>query len=69
LKCKALFLSDENRPYNDIGDLLQIARAEGRKILGTDKVQVLNILHSHYPSGYVVVVQSQGGNGKHNEHG
>jgi hypothetical protein len=57
---KALFFPN-SRPYEDMGDLIQIARAEACKILHVDKVQILNILPCYYPSGYVVVVQNSGG--------
>ena len=57
---KALFFKAE-RPYADMGDLVQIARAEATKILRTDKVKVLNILYCPYPKGYVAVVQNSGG--------
>lgn len=60
---KALFIPAE-RPYNDFGDLVQIARAEACKILGTNKVKVLNILPCNYPLGYVAVVQNPGGKGR-----
>ena len=59
---KALFLSGE-WPYDDMGELVEIARAEATKILGTDKIKVLNILSCSYPIGYVVVVQNPGGKG------
>lgn len=54
---KALFLSAE-KPYSDMGDVVQIARAEACKVLRTDKVKVLNILSCSYPLGYVVVVSA-----------
>lgn len=57
---KALFLPAE-RPYNDYGDLVQIARAEATKILREEKVKILNIIWCNYPIGYVVVVQNSGG--------
>ena len=59
MKVKALFLSAE-KPYEDMGDVVQIARAEACKILRTDKVKVLNILACAYPLGYVVVVMADG---------
>ena len=65
-KVKALFLSAET-PYEDMGDVVQVARAEACKILRMDKVKVLNILPCSYPLGFVVVVsadvvvQSSGG--------
>ena len=65
-KVKALFLPAE-RPYNDFGDVVKIARAEATKILGTGKVKVLSIISCSYPVGYVAVVQSLGGKGKSKE--
>ena len=59
LRVKALFLSAE-KPYADMGDVVQIARAEACKILRTDKVKVLNILACSFPLGYVVVVSADG---------
>ena len=67
-KFKALFLSAE-KPYDDMGDIVQIARAEACKILRTDKVKVLNILSCSYPLGFVAVVSDgmvvQSSGGKH----
>jgi len=60
---KALFFKAE-KPYNDFGDLLQIARAEACKVLGAKKVKILNVLYCPYPKGWVVVVQNLGGKGK-----
>jgi hypothetical protein len=57
---KALWLNGE-KPYSDMGDLVQIARAEACKILHCSKVKVLNILPCNYPLGYVAVVQVSGG--------
>ena len=57
---KALWLPNE-KPYSDMGDLVQIARAEACKIFGCREVKVLNILCCPYPNGYVVVVQNSGG--------
>jgi hypothetical protein len=57
---KSLFLSAE-RPYSDMGDLVQIARAEGSKILRCDKVKVLEIIACRNLAGYVAVVQASGG--------
>jgi len=62
-KVKALFIKAD-KPYKDFGDILQVARAEACKILGVDKVDVLNILSCSYPKGYVAVVQTRGGNAK-----
>jgi len=59
LKVKALFLAAE-KPYGDMGDVVQIARAEACKILRVDKVKVLNILSCPYPLGFVVVVSADG---------
>jgi hypothetical protein len=56
---KALFIS-KTRPYSDMGDVLQIARAEATKILRCDKVKVINILPCNDPVGYVAVVQASG---------
>ena len=64
---KALFISAEKKPYNDFGDIVQIARAEACKILGVKKVKVLNILPCNYPLGYVAVVQSPGGKGRNHD--
>lgn len=61
---KALFLAFDKKPFTDMGELLQIARAEATKILGTNKVKVLNILYCPYPKGYVVVVQNSGRKGR-----
>jgi hypothetical protein len=57
---KALFIS-KSRPYSDMGDVLQVARAEASKILRCDKVKVINILPCNDPVGYVAVVQASGG--------
>jgi hypothetical protein len=59
MRVKALFLSAE-KPYDDMGDVVQIARAEACKILRVDKVKVLNILPCPYPLGFVVVVSADG---------
>lgn len=60
---KALFMSGV-KPYSDMGDLVQIARAEATKILHSQKVKVLNILPCSYPVGFVAVVQASGGTTK-----
>jgi len=67
-KVKALFIRAD-KPYKDFGDILQIGRAEGCKVLGVNKVRVLNVIMSHSPPGYIVlvspkdmVVQMGGGN-------
>jgi hypothetical protein len=57
---KALFMSNV-KPYSDMGELLQTARAEATKILHCNKVKVLNILPCNYPVGYIAVVQTSGG--------
>lgn len=68
---KALFLPAD-KPYNDMGDVVQIARAEACKILKTSKVKVLNILSCSYPIGYVAVVSDgevvQNSGGKEKKH-
>ena len=60
---KALWLNGAI-PYDDMGTLVQIARAEACKILRCEKVKVLNIIPCNYPIGYVLVVQSSGGKSK-----
>jgi len=62
-RVKALFLP-ANKPYEDMGEVVQIARAEGCKVLCCRKVKVLNILSCSYPTGYVVVVQNSSGKGE-----
>ncbi len=57
---KALFLKAD-RPYNDMEEILRIAHVEASKILGVEKVKVLNLLFCNYPVGYVAVVQVSGG--------
>jgi len=58
---KALFIKAENK---DFGDIVKIARAEACKILGVNKIKVLNIIYCPYPKGYVAVVQNSGCKGK-----
>lgn len=63
MSVKALFLPAD-KPYQDMGDVIAIARAEATKILHSNKVKVLNIISCSYPYGYVAVVQNSGGKSK-----
>lgn len=55
VKTKALFI--KRGKIKDLGDLLQIARTEGKKALRVDKVHVSPTVHSH-GEDYVVVVSA-----------
>ena len=57
---KALFFGFDRMPFKDVEQLIQIAKSEGAKVLGSGKIKVLNILSCSYPNGYVVVVQTLG---------
>ena len=57
---KALFLKGV-KPYSDMGKLVQIARAEGKRIFKCEKVNVLDIIACNNVAGYVAVVQASGG--------
>lgn len=55
---KALII--QPKPNGDLGDILQIARAESAKIFyNPKKIKVLEILHSRY--GEIAVVQNSDG--------
>ena len=60
MSVKALFFQFDNKPFQDVETLIQMAKAEAKKIFGGGKVKVLNILSCSYPKGYVVVVQNPG---------
>lgn len=47
-------------PVYDLADLLAIARAEGKKLLRTDKVRVLPFVTLLESSAYLVVVEKDG---------
>ena len=53
----------EKRDITDLGDLLHIARAIGRKIFNVDRVNI-NPQIAYVPNGYVVMVSPQEHNGK-----
>ncbi len=59
-RIKSIFLKGD-RPYNDVGDLLQVARSIGSKVLGCEKVRVIEIVTLRNIPGYVAVVQASGG--------
>jgi hypothetical protein len=53
---KALIVKPQNRPDWDMGDVLAIARSEGKKLFKThENVRVVWIGDS--PHGYVVIVE------------
>lgn len=56
MKVKVLLIKG---PLDDLGDLLQIARVEGRKVLKVEKVKVQPIV-LQYEGGYVVFVEPNG---------
>jgi len=43
----------EKAENKDFGDIVKITRAEACKILGVNKIKVLNIIYCPYPKGYV----------------
>jgi hypothetical protein len=53
---KALLVKPQNRPDWDLGDVLAIARSEGKKLFKThENVRVVWICESPY--GYVVIIE------------
>jgi len=60
MKYKALFLAFDESTFHDMAQVLQIAKAEARKIVGSNRVKMLNVIYCPYPKGYVVVVQNPG---------
>ena len=60
---KALFFAFDKMPFKDVEQLIKLAKAESNKVLGHQKIKVLNILSCSYPNGYVVVVENLGREG------
>ena len=61
MNVKALYFGFDKAPFKDMEQLIQIAKSEGAKVLGTKKLKVLNILSCSYPKGYIaLVVQNPG---------
>lgn len=50
-------------PEKDMGDLLEIARVTGRKVLGVDRVRVKPFVAAYGNASYVVVVEPWDGAG------
>lgn len=46
-------------PLNDLGDLLEIARVEGRKLLKVKRVNIKPIVHQ-FNGDYLVIVEPMG---------
>jgi hypothetical protein len=68
VKCKALIVKPADRGDWDLGDVLAIARSEGKRLFKTDEnVRVVWVASSPY--GYVVIVEgcSQPAGGKQEE--
>jgi hypothetical protein len=58
---KALVIQDDKKRIKELGDLIAIARSEGKKIFKTKAdVQVLEVFHAYTFTGYVVVVSYMG---------
>jgi hypothetical protein len=48
-----------NGPLEDLGDVLAIARVQGKIILGSERVRVLPFVEQ-FENGYVVVIETAG---------
>ena len=48
-------------PLPDLGDIVAIARVEGKKVLGVDRVNVKPFISSYGDSDYLVVVEESVG--------
>lgn len=46
------------KPSMDMGDVVQIARAEGKKLFHGEKVRVVDAFHTSRPEEWVAVVES-----------
>jgi len=55
---KALIIEGDNGKITDLSDILRIARANGKKILNCEKVNVLPVV-TPFGNGYLVVVKPE----------
>ncbi len=60
--CKALVIRDDRERFKDLGDVLAVARAEGKKVFKTDQnIRVIRIWHDVGVGWIAVISLPEGG--------